>query len=74
MTTWARKKKLIGYCRSLAVLQLPPKAHCHDLVTAIDVDKEDEEVKDVYPTQLFPLLTHLSFGERAIRSCRTAET
>jgi len=66
-SAWARKLKLLGYCRSLAIVQMPPKALCRDILTALGVKEDDEGAEDATSTtKLFPLLTHLAFGERAV--------
>jgi len=77
---WRRKRQLFGYCRSLAVVQVPSKALCRDLLYALAPDKRNSWADKIAsavqpnvksgtknsPPVLFPQLTHISFGARAV--------
>ncbi|WOO85375.1 uncharacterized protein LOC62_07G008874 [Vanrija pseudolonga] len=57
---WARRLELLAMCTHLTILQVPEEGFVAALPKAVKTDDDDK------PLQLFPNVTHLAIGNRAV--------
>lgn len=57
---WARRLELFAMCTHLTILQVPEEKFVDALASAVKTDDYDK------PLQLFPNVTHLAIGNRAV--------